>query len=471
MSDTARCADLLTQSETRWSCPPSSRMTTSVLLKVLANALLSGEQETDAAAARLGQVLGRNWRWIRPLTRRYLQAFAGHSRPRRREVISFLRADSGLTEALHQHRHQLIVRSWTTEPQSMQPVAAASGWPVPHIETIWALAEWAELTPTELQWFADLKGLGYKRPQVRLAHYHYRALAKATGGLRLIETPKPRLKELQRRILAGILDHIPSHPAVHGFVKGRSIQSFAAPHVGQRVVLRMDLEDFFPTFCGPRVQSFFRTIGYPEPVADLLGGIATNSVPRSAWREAIKESGVPLDPQELWQVRATYARPHLPQGAPTSPSLANLCSYRLDCRLSGLAHAAGAAYTRYADDLAFSGSEDFNRSVERFATYVAVILLEEGFAVHHRKTRIMRQSVRQHLAGLVTNQRLNVRRADFDLLKAILANCARHGTASQNREAHPHFREHLLGRVGFIESIHPEKGRRLRAIFDKITWE
>jgi len=205
-------------------------------------------------------------------------------------------------------------------------------------------------------------------------------------------------------------------------------------------------------------------------VADLLGGIATNCVPRSAWREAIKKTGVAFDPQELWHIRATYARPHLPQGAPTSSSLANPCSYRLDCRLSGLAHAAGAAYTRYADDLAFSGGEDFNRSVRRFASQVAVILREEGFAVHHRKTR-MRQAVRQHLAGLVTNQRLNVRREDFDLLKAILTNCARHGPASQNREAHPHFREHLVGRLGFIESVHPEKGRRLRAIFEKITWE
>jgi hypothetical protein len=71
----------------------------------------------------------------------------------------------------------------------------------------------------------------------------------------------------------------------------------------------------------------------------------------------------------------------------------------------------------------------------------------------------------------VTNQRLNVPRKDFDLLKAILTNCVRHTPAAQNREAHPHFREHLAGRLAFIESIHPEKGRRLRAIFDKIAWD
>ncbi|MGB8534799.1 MAG: reverse transcriptase family protein [Acidobacteriaceae bacterium] len=459
------------QSETRWSGPPPDLMLTSALVNVLANAILTGEQETDAIAARLGHILGHNWRWIRPLAGRYLETFSGRTRPRRREVVSFLRLDRDFAEACHRYLHQIKILHRIAGPQSMQPVAAAAAWPIPRIESIGRLADWLELDPAELGWLADLKALGYKRPQARLEHYHYRMLAKPTGSIRLIETPKPRLKNLQRRILGAILDNVPSHPAVHGFVKGHSIQTFAAPHVGKRVVLRMDLENFFPTFPGARVQSFFRTLGYPEPVADLLGGIATNCVPRRAWSEMIKQSGFALDPQELWHVRAMYARPHLPQGAPTSPSLANLCSYRLDCRLGGLAQSAGAAYTRYADDLAFSGGEKFEYSAERFATQAAVILLEEGFTVHHRKTRIMRPSVRQHLAGLVTNERLNVRRSDFDRLKAILTNCVRHGSDSQNREAHPYFREHLVGRIGFMESINKEKGRRLRAIFDQIAWE
>ena len=79
-----------------------------------------------------------------------------------------------------------------------------------------------------------------------------------------------------------------------------------------------------------------------------------------------------------------------------------------------------AEYTRYADDLAFSGGEEFERGVERFSTHVAAILLEEGFTVNHRKTRIMRQGVRQRLAGLVANEGPNVARADFDRLKATL---------------------------------------------------
>jgi hypothetical protein len=160
----------------------------------------------------------------------------------------------------------------------------------------------------------------------------------------------------------------------------------------------------------------------------------------------------------------------LPQGAPTSPALANVCAHRIDCRLRALARSAGAEYTRYADDLAFSGDEAFERCVERFASHAAAVLLEEGFTVHHRKTRIMRQGVRQHLAGLVANQRINVVREDFDRLKAILNNCMRHGPESQNREAHPSFQEHLRGRVEFVTMVDPAKGLRLRGMFDQIQW-
>jgi hypothetical protein len=167
---------------------------------------------------------------------------------------------------------------------------------------------------------------------------------------------------------------------------------------------------------------------------------------------------------------AFYFQPHLPQGAPTSPALANLCAYRLDCRLVGLAKSAGASYTRYADDLAFSGGAEFEKGVERFSVHVAAIAMEEGFRVHHRKTRIMRQGVRQHLAGMVVNRHLNVARSDFDRVKAILTNCVRLGCESQNRTGHPQFRLHLEGKVSFVEMVNPARGERLRTIFERIQW-
>jgi hypothetical protein len=346
----------------------------------------------------------------------------------------------------------------------MQPVEAAQHWDLPAIESAAVLADWLCLSIGEVDWYADLKGLNYKLP--KLEHYRYRILPKRSGGVRLLESPKPHLKELQRRILSGILDRIPVHPAVHGFVKGRSIVTFAAPHAGKQVLLRLDLEDFFPAFPAARAQALFRTLGYPETVADSLGGICTNAVPRSVWRHRPPE----IDSMQWQKAQSLYARPHLPQGAPTSPALANLTAYRLDCRLSGLARTAGAEYTRYADDLAFSGGEAFRRVVGRFSTHAAAIALEEGFSVNHRKTRIMRQGVRQHLAGIVVNQKVNPSRSDFELLEATLTNCIRFGAASQNRAAVPDFRAHLEGRVGFIEMINRLKGHRLRRLFESIQW-
>jgi hypothetical protein len=440
-------------------CPPIS---------ALARAFLSCPPDARQLAEAAASALGHNWRWLRPLAKRFAQTFALAPRPRHRDVMDFIRRDARFREAWSKYPQRIRVAHPLTAPQPMQPVAAAAGWEIPAIETVGALALWLEIDTSELDWFADLKSFTYKTASPQLRHYRYRVLLKQSGNIRLIEAPKPRLKRLQRRILTGILDRIPLHPAAHGFRRGHSIKTFAAPHTGQRVVLRMDLRDFFPSIIGVRVQAFFRTAGYPEAVADLLGGLCTNAAPPDVWRGAAAECAVPLDPRLLHEARALYSRPHLPQGAPTSPALANLCAYRIDCRLSGLAQSAGARYTRYADDLAFSGGEGFDRSVERFSTYAAAILREEGFAANHRKTRIMRQGVCQRLAGLVANQRVNVPRADFDNLKATLTNCIRHGIEGQNRHAHPAFRSHLEGRVGFVESINPARGARLRALLERI---
>ena len=178
-----------------------------------------------------------------------------------------------------------------------------------------------------------------------------------------------------------------------------------------------------------------------------------------------------LHPTQFNDLRAMYSRPHLPQGAPTSPALANMTFYRADCRLNALARAAGASYTRYADDLAFSGDEHFAKRAERFGSHVAAVVEGEGFRVNHRKTRIMRRGVRQHLAGLVANRKMNVPRRDFDRLKAVLTNCVRFGPQSQNRERHPEFKAQLRGKVGFVASVNPAKARRLWAIFERIQWE
>jgi RNA-directed DNA polymerase len=439
-------------------------MPKSWVVKLLAKAFLAGEAAPDAIVERSAKILGRRWNWLRPLALRYLSAFSERPAARYRDVVRFLSTDDGFLKARWRHRGKLEVAQWITESPGMQPVEAAESWPLPPIETVGELANWFEISPNELEWFADLKGLSTKNDNQRLRHYRYRVLQKDLSSLRLIEAPKPRLKQLQSRILSGILEQIPMHDAAHGFRKGRSIQTFCAPHVGRQMVLRMDLRDFFTSISRARIQALFRTIGYPETVADLFGGLCSNAAPKEIWKSAATGA-------RTWETQMLYARPHLPQGAPTSPALANLCVYRADCRLRGLADAAGASYTRYADDVAFSGGEAFARCAERFSLRAAAILSEEGFEVHHRKTRIMRRSVRQHLAGLVVNERANIHRADFDQLKAILTNCIRLGPATQNRLEHPRFRAHLQGKVAFMTSIHPTRGQKLKRLLAQINWD
>ena len=396
-----------------------------MLPKNLAKAFLAGEMDAGMAAARGESALGRKTPWMEDLARRFVVRFQAGTRPRLREAVAFLMADED-------PRADKTVRRWLTEPAAMQPIEAARSWGVPEITSVGALADWLCLGVTELEWLADLRGTA------RPGHYHYQTVAKRNGAVRLLEAPKLRLKEAQRRIHREILDLVPGHEAVHGFRAGRSIRSFAGPHVGKPVVLRMDLRDFFPSIGRARVQAVFRTLGYPEPVADILGGLCTNAAPM----------GGPL-----------YRQAHLPQGAPTSPALANICFYRADCRLAGLALGAELQYTRYADDIAFSGDRIF-RSLE---PRIGAIVREEGFAVQFRKTRLMRSGVRQHLAGLVVNEVCNIKREDYDRLKATLFNCARNGANGEKRDV-------LLGHVSFVESINPARGRKLRALFDAIKW-
>ncbi|HEY4354519.1 MAG TPA: reverse transcriptase family protein [Acidobacteriaceae bacterium] len=436
----------------RKQLPPLARallyadQTAEAHVQVLRNAF-----RTEPSPRRLSLLAARTIRWT-----------STHPQPRLNRVVQLLHADGLFSKLLERHGLQQLPLAGS--PARMRPFTK-TGSPLP-LETVRDLAEWLRLDPEHLLWFADLQNRNGSETSALLHHYNRRVLAKPYGSIRLVESPKQHLKSIQRQILHGILSPVPLHAAVHGFREGRSILTFAAPHVAREAVLRLDLENFFPSISGPRVQALFRTLGYPEPVADLLGGLCTATTPHQFWRQTDCE----LSAAELQHARALYAQPHLPQGAPTSPALANLCAFRLDCRIGGLAKAAGAVYTRYADDLAFSGDVQFARRANRFALHVAAIVSEEGFAVHPRKTRLMRPAVRQHLAGLTLNVHSNLPRRDLDLLEAILTNCVRHGPDTQNREQHPDFRRHLEGRVAFVAMVNPARALGLRDLFKQIVW-
>ncbi len=226
-------------------------------------------------------------------------------------------------------------------------------------------------------------------------------------------------------------------------------------------------KNFFPSIPASRVHGLFATLGYPDPVARAFTGLCTHQMPNAA----LRAFPLPAGAQKLtWAERKQYQMPHLPQGAPSSPALANLCAYRLDVRLAAAASAAGANYTRYADDLVFSGPENFARAAQRFHILVCRIALEEGFDVNIRKTRVMAQGVQQKVTGVVMNQRPNMPRVDFDRLKATPNNCVRHGPQSQNMAQHANFKAHLNGKIAYVQMLNAERAYKLRLLFDKISW-
>ena len=233
-------------------------------------------------------------------------------------------------------------------------------------------------------------------------------------------------------------------------------------------MLRLDLESFFTSVGVGRVYGIFRLAGYPEPVAHALAGLCTTATPPEVLRRA------PEAPDALREHRRRMLHalrgPHLAQGSPTSPALANLSAFGLDRRLAGLADKLGATYTRYADDLVLSGERDLARASRSIVRLVTEIAADEGFHVHELKTRLMTAAQRQSVTGLVVNQRSNVPRPEYDRLRAILHHAASAGPERANRDTHADFRSHLEGRIAWVGADNPTRAEKLQRAFAAIDW-
>ena len=247
-----------------------------------------------------------------------------------------------------------------------------------------AFAKAVNLTIPRLRWLA------YHREVDSGTHYHRWTVPKRDGTPRLISAPKPELKRVQRWIAREVTEHLPVHGAAHGFLVGRSIETNAREHAGAKILVKLDIRNFYPTVTMRRVKGLLRRAGLGEQVATLMALLCTESP-----REQVETHG------KTYYV-ATGPR-SLPQGAPTSPSITNALCLRMDARLSGLAAKLGARYTRYADDLAFSWHGNATPAVGNLLHAVAAIVRAEGFAIHPKKTRVMRSGARQQLTGMIVN--------------------------------------------------------------------
>jgi retron-type reverse transcriptase len=300
-----------------------------------------------------------------------------------------------------------------------------------------------------------LRWLAFHTDVASRVHYVSFTIPKKSGGVRTLSAPHRTLAAAQQWIRTEVVRRLPVEAPAHGFLAGRSIVSNAEQHSQRAVVVNMDLEDFFPSITFPRVRSVFQRAGYSPAVATILALLCTEC-PRKVVEYDGRRYHVAVGPRGL------------PQGASTSPGLSNQVARRLDRRLRGLAAKLGLTYTRYADDLTFSGGPDFATRVGYVMARVRHIARDEGFIVNEKKSRVMRRNSAQRVTGLVVNDGLGIGRKEVRRLRSILHHARTEGLDHQNRAGRPDFRAWLQGKIAYLSMVRPDVGARFQADFQAL---
>lgn len=226
----------------------------------------------------------------------------------------------------------------------------------------------------------------YSNPNARVARYHTFSIPKKSGGVRTISAPMPKLRALLWPVKE-ILDSIyEPAPCVMGFTNCRSVVDNAKLHLGQNYVLNLDLKDFFPSIQEARVYKRLQLppFNFTEDVASVVAGLC-----------AIK---VVEGEEKKWV---------LPQGAPTSPILTNIICEKLDRRLSAIAAKHNLRYSRYADDMTFSSMHSVLSLKGDVFKEICDTILEQGFTINEKKTRLQKRGARQEVTGLIISNKVN----------------------------------------------------------------
>lgn len=205
--------------------------------------------------------------------------------------------------------------------------------------------------------------------KIEISYTHHK-INKGNGTYRHIYAPNPKLKAKQNEILKQLYKNCP-HPANHGFVPGKSIVTNASHHIGRSYVLSMDIKNFFPSVTTDKVVKLL-TRFYPNQLENLPVFLYKN---------------------------------HIPQGAPTSPYLANFALYDFDQDFSTYLESYNASYTRYADDITVSFDE---APVKDILNYVNGKLNKQNYYLSFKKTHLAHKSRRQKVTGIVVNEKLSI---------------------------------------------------------------
>lgn len=256
--------------------------------------------------------------------------------------------------------------------------------------------------------------------------YRVYRIPKSNGYFRTIEAPSELLKRIQRWILKYILQQFEAHRYSTAYECGKNIRSNAWRHVGQPVVLKLDVKNYFPSLHSHLAYGFFKMLGYPEAVTVML-------------------------------VKFCCLHGHLPQGAPSSPHLSNLLMLPVDDRLADWLRSQPIRYSRYADDMTFSGDLTLEQ-IQSIVTLCRSVLRERGLKLNLRKIRIQRQGARQTVTGLVVNRQLHILREKRRKLRQMMYYVKKFGW--RNCLAKTNYTlEQLRGMANFAVDMEPDNSR------------
>lgn len=257
---------------------------------------------------------------------------------------------------------------------------------------------------------------------------------------REILAPSKELSCVQKYIKESILDRVKLNNSCFGFVKAKNIKLNAECHLNSEMILNIDLKDFFPSIDSKRIYCIFNKIcGYDKALSYCLTKLVTY-------------------------------KDMLPQGACTSPVISNIVAYKLDLRLSNLAKKVNVNYTRYADDITFSG--DKSKITKKFYNYIKNIIEEEGFNVNEKKVHLSSKSYRQEVTGLIINNgKVSVDSKYIRKIRQELYYIKKFGLDNHIEESNiknGFYVEHLKGKILFVWSIDKEKGQKLLEEFNSL---
>lgn len=263
--------------------------------------------------------------------------------------------------------------------------------------------------------------------------YRHFKITKKNGKNRQIDEPLPDLKYVQHWILINILEKIEISPYAKAYIKNKTLKDNAKFHKKQNIVLTMDIKDFFPSIRIFDVYNIFKGMGYLDNVAWFLANLCC-------------------------------LNKKLPQGAPTSPYLSNIRMIYIDKKIAKYTFHNDIRYTRYADDMTFSG----NFKPSALIYKISRLIYANGFQINSKKTRVAFQNTRQEVTGIVVNHHMQIPKLERKHIRQHMYYIKKYGLDSHLKFIEEHrsnYLQHLIGKINFGLFVNP-KDNELRGYYD-----